>query len=56
MLSRLLAEAEQCKQVTRFVWDVLVRLLAQSLPNGWPAVMDGAHRFAVAKKLGRWSA
>ena len=56
MLSELLAEAEQRKQVTRFVRDVLVRLLAQSLPDGWPAVMDDANRFKVAKALGSWSA
>jgi hypothetical protein len=55
VLSGLLAEAEQRKQVTRFVRDVLVRLLSQSLPNGWPDVMDDANRFAVAKALGRWS-
>jgi hypothetical protein len=56
VLSGLLAEAEQRKQVTRFVRDVLVRLLSQSLPDGWPAVMDDANRFAVAKALGSWSA
>jgi hypothetical protein len=56
VLSELLAEAEQRKQVTRFVRDVLVRLLAQSLPDGWPAVMDDANRFKVAKVLGSWSA
>jgi hypothetical protein len=56
VLSELLAEAEQRKQVTRFVRDVLVRLLAQSLPDGWPAVMDDANHFKVAKVLGSWSA
>jgi hypothetical protein len=56
VLSGLLAEAEQRKQVTRFVRDVLVRLLSQSLPEGWPAVMDDANRFKVAKALGSWSA
>jgi hypothetical protein len=56
VLSELLAEAEQRKQVTRFVRDVLVRLLSQSLPDGWPAVMDDQARFAVAKALGSWSA
>lgn len=56
VLSELLAEAEQRHQVTRFVRDVLVRLLAQSLPEGWPAVMDDANRFKVAKALGSWSA
>jgi hypothetical protein len=56
VLSGLLAEAEQRNQVTRFVRDVLVRLLSQSLPGGWPAVMDDAARFAVAEALGSWSA
>jgi hypothetical protein len=56
VLSGLLAEAEQHKQVTRFVRDVLVRLLAQSLPEGWPAVMDNDNRFKVAKALGSWFA
>ena len=52
VLSGLLAEAEQRKQVTRFVRDVLVRMLSQSLPDGWPAVLDDANRFKVAKALG----
>jgi hypothetical protein len=56
VLSGLLAEAEQRKQVTRFVRDVLVRMLSQSLPQGWPAVMDDTNRFKVAKALGSWSA
>ncbi|NRD44166.1 NUDIX hydrolase [Corallococcus sp. AB004] len=56
LLSGLLAEAEQCKQVTRFVRDALARLLSQSLPNGWPAVVDDATRFQIAKALGSWSA
>ncbi|ATB34051.1 NUDIX hydrolase [Melittangium boletus] len=56
VLSGLLAEAEQRKQVTRFVRDVLVRLLSQSIPDGWPAVLDDENRFKVAKALGSWSA
>ncbi|RKH56120.1 NUDIX hydrolase [Corallococcus aberystwythensis] len=56
VLSGLLAEAEQSKRVTRFVRDVLVRLLSQSLPNGWPAVLDDENLFKVAKALGSWSA
>ena len=56
LLSGLHAEAEQRKQVTRFVRDVFVRLLAQSLPEGWPTVMDDANRFKVAKALGSWVA
>ena len=54
VLSGLLAEAERRKQVTRFVRDVLVRELSESLPNGWPAVLDDATRFEVAKALGSW--
>ena len=56
VLTGLLAEAEQRKQVTRFVRDVLVRLLTQSLPGGWPAVMDDEARFAIAEALGSWIA
>ena len=56
VLSGLLAEAEQRKQVTRLVRDVLVRQLSQSLPEGWPAVLDDGNRFKVAKALGLWSA
>ena len=56
VLSELHAEAERSHQVTRFVRDVLVRLLIQSLPEGWPAVLDDANRFNVAKALGSWIA
>ena len=56
VLGGLHAEAEQRRQVTRFVRDVLVRELAESLPNGWPAVMDDESRFQVAMALGCWSA
>ncbi|MCP3064789.1 NUDIX hydrolase [Myxococcus sp. K38C18041901] len=56
ILSGMLAEAERTKKVTRFTRDVLVRLLSQSLPSGWPTVMDDANRFKVAKALGSWSA
>ncbi|KFE69581.1 hypothetical protein DB31_6556 [Hyalangium minutum] len=56
VLGGLHAEAEQRKQVTRFVRDVLARELSESLPNGWPAVMDDESRFQVAKALGCWSA
>ncbi|HZI16643.1 MAG TPA: NUDIX hydrolase [Myxococcus sp.] len=55
VLSGLLGEAEQRKQVTRFVRDVLVRELAEALPDGWPAVLDDANRFEVAMALARWS-
>jgi hypothetical protein len=56
VLRGLLAEAEQRKQVTRFVRDVLVRELAESLPDGWPAVLDDANRGEVALALGTWTA
>ena len=55
VLSGMLVEAERRKQVTRFVRDVLVRKLSQYLPGGWPAVLDDANRFEVAKALGSWS-
>ncbi|MCP3105165.1 NUDIX hydrolase [Myxococcus sp. K15C18031901] len=56
VLSGLLAEAEQRQEVTRFVRDVLARMLSQGLSDGWPAVLDDANRFKVAKALGAWSA
>jgi hypothetical protein len=56
VLSGLLAEAERRKQVTRFVRDVFVRMFSESLPDGWPAVLDDANRFKVASALGSWSA
>jgi hypothetical protein len=56
VLSGLFAEAEQRKQVTRLVRDVLVRELSECLPEGWPAVLDDANRFKIAKALGCWSA
>jgi hypothetical protein len=56
VLSGLLAEAEQRKQVTRLVRDVLVRELAESLPQGWPAELDDATRGEVAMALGCWTA
>ena len=56
VLSGLLAEAERSKQVTRFVRDVFTRLWTQSVPDGWPTVMDDANRFKVAEALGSWIA
>ncbi len=56
VLSGLLAEAERRKQVTRFVRDVFTRLWSQSVPEGWPAVMDEDNLFKVAEALGSWSA
>ncbi|MCY1072944.1 NUDIX hydrolase [Archangium lansingense] len=52
----LLAEAERSHRVTRFVRDVLVRELAESLPDGWPAVLDDASRGEIAMALGTWFA
>ncbi|MET0406263.1 MAG: NUDIX hydrolase [Cystobacter sp.] len=56
VLEGLLAEAERRNQVTRCVRDIFVRLWAQSVPEGWPTVMDDAHRFKIAEALGSWSA
>jgi hypothetical protein len=56
LLRGLLAEAERRKQVTRFVRDTFARLGSQSVPDGWPTVMDDANRFKVAEALGRWFA
>ncbi|WP_375759197.1 NUDIX hydrolase [Corallococcus exercitus] len=55
ILRGLLAEAEQRKQVTRFVRDVLVRHLAEILPDGWPAKMDRSNRFLVAQAIAFWA-
>jgi hypothetical protein len=56
VLSGLLAEAERRKQVTRFVRDVFTRLWSQSVPDGWPSVLDDANRFKVAEAVGSWIA
>ncbi|MCY1040831.1 NUDIX hydrolase [Corallococcus sp. bb12-1] len=56
VLSGLLTEAERNKKVTRLVRDVLVREFSEGLPAGWPAMLDDARRFEVAKVLGMWSA
>jgi hypothetical protein len=56
VLSGLLAEAERRKQVTRFVRDVFTRLWSESVPDGWPTVMDDDNRFKVAEALGSWIA
>ncbi|WP_076606311.1 NUDIX hydrolase [Cystobacter fuscus] len=55
VFSGLVAEAERNHQVTRLVRGQLVRELCTCLPNGWPAVLDDANRFKVAKALGLWS-
>ncbi len=56
VLSGLLLEAEHRRHVTRFVRDVLVREFAESLPEGWPSVLDDANRFKIAEALGPWIA
>ncbi|WPB82445.1 NUDIX hydrolase [Archangium violaceum] len=56
VFSGLLAEAERRKQITRLVRGLLVRELWACLPNGWPAVLDDANRFKVAKAFGVWVA
>jgi hypothetical protein len=52
----LLAEAEQRKQVTRLIRDVLARELAGDFPDGWPTVMDESTRFKLIKLFARWGA
>ena len=56
VFSGLVAEAERSHQLTRLVRGQLVRELHECLPDGWPAVMDDANRFKVAKALGSWIA
>ncbi len=56
ILTGLLAEAERRKQVTRFARGVLVRMLSESIPDGWPAVMDDEARVEIALALGSWTA
>jgi hypothetical protein len=55
IFSGLVAEAERSRQLTRLVRGQLVRELSESLPDGWPTVLDDANRFKVAKALGLWS-
>jgi hypothetical protein len=54
VFSGLVAEAERSHQVTRLVRGQLVRELSESLPDGWPAMMDDANRFEVAQALAFW--
>jgi hypothetical protein len=56
VFSGLVAEAERSHQLTRLVRSQLVRELSESLPNGWPAVMDDDARLEVAMALGSWAA
>ncbi|HZI05164.1 MAG TPA: NUDIX hydrolase, partial [Archangium sp.] len=52
----LVEEAERSHQLTRLVRGQLVRELSESLPNGWPAVMDDEARMEVAIAFGSWAA
>jgi len=54
VFSGLVAEAERSHQVTRLVRGQLVRELSESLPDGWPVVMDDVNRFEVAQALAFW--
>ncbi|MDY7225880.1 NUDIX hydrolase [Hyalangium rubrum] len=54
LFSGLVEEAEQRQQVTRLVRGQLAREFAESLPGGWPAVLDDEARFAVAETLASW--
>jgi hypothetical protein len=56
VLGGLHVEAERRRQVTRFVRDVLVRHFSESLPNGWPPVLDDESRFQIGKTFGCWTA
>ncbi|WP_043430009.1 hypothetical protein [Cystobacter fuscus] len=56
VFSGLVAEAERSRKVTRLVRGQFVRELLECLPDGWPAVLDDANRFKIAKALGSWSA
>jgi hypothetical protein len=56
VFSGLVAEAERSHQLTRLTRGQFVRELLECLPNGWPAVLDDANRFKVAKALGSWIA
>lgn len=55
VFSELVVEAERGQWLTRLVRGQFVRELSQSLPEGWPSVMDDASRFKIAKALGLWS-
>ncbi|ATB35943.1 NUDIX hydrolase [Cystobacter fuscus] len=55
VFSGLVAEAERNHQLTRLVRGQFVRELYEALPEGWPAEMDDAIRFKIAKALGFWT-
>ncbi|PTL76734.1 NUDIX hydrolase [Vitiosangium sp. GDMCC 1.1324] len=52
----LVAEAERSHKVARLVRGQFVRELNESLPDGWPPVLDDANRFKVAEAMGSWIA
>jgi len=52
----LVEEAERSHQLVRLMRGQLVREFAEGLPQGWPAVLDDAHRFEVAQTLACWIA
>ncbi|SEU36127.1 NUDIX hydrolase [Stigmatella erecta] len=54
VFSGLVEEAERNAQVTRLVRGQLVREFSESLPGGWPAVLDDEARFAVAETFASW--
>jgi hypothetical protein len=54
VFSGLVDEAERSHQVTRLVRGQLVREFSESLPDGWPAVLDDEARFAVAETFASW--
>ncbi|WNG16704.1 NUDIX hydrolase [Cystobacter fuscus] len=56
VFSGLVAEEERSHRLTRLARGQLVRELSEGLPNGWPAVLDDANRFEVAKALSSWIA
>jgi len=52
--SGLVAEVDRSHQPTRLVRGQLVRELSESLPDGWPAVLDRKTRFPIAQAMGGW--
>ncbi|WP_434386377.1 NUDIX hydrolase [Melittangium boletus] len=56
VFSALVAEAERSHLLTRLTRGQFVREWHEGLPEGWPTVMDDAHRFKVARALGSWFA
>jgi hypothetical protein len=54
VFSGLVGEAERSNRLMRLVRGQLVRELSESLPEGWPAMLDDANRFEVAQALACW--